>query len=158
MTDFMTEEFIWIVPAEETIGSVDPVAPDPSDSANRSFTDYSKGGRSMGDDWGSEISPRQPAPARGLSKGVRLRAADLEEKMTGFLQIVGRIFQQAQAHAQHASRNQTTQMQLEEVELAVEISAEGEVKMLAGISAGGKGAITLKFKRVPSPPNLSTTL
>lgn len=153
----MTEEFIWIVPGEETIGSVDPVTPDPSDYANRSFTDYSKGGRSAGDDWGSEISPPQPpAPARGLSKGVRLRAADLEEKMTGFLQIVGRIFQQAQEQAQHASRNQTTQMQLEEVELAVEISAEGEVKMLAGISAGGKGAITLKFKRVPSPPNSST--
>jgi hypothetical protein len=38
-------------------------------------------------------------------------------------------------------------MCLDEVELAVEISAEGEVKLVAGGKAAGRGAITLKFKR-----------
>jgi hypothetical protein len=34
------------------------------------------------------------------------------------------------------------------VELAVEISAEGEVKLIASAKATAKGAIKLKFKRV----------
>jgi hypothetical protein len=41
-------------------------------------------------------------------------------------------------------------MQLNEVELLVEISAEGEIKLVAGGKAAGKGAITLKFGRIPT--------
>jgi hypothetical protein len=38
-------------------------------------------------------------------------------------------------------------MKLDEVELAVEISGEGEVKLVAGGKATGKGAIKMKFTR-----------
>ena len=37
-------------------------------------------------------------------------------------------------------------MKLDEVELSIEISSRGEIKLVAG--AEGKSAITLKFKRV----------
>ncbi|GBF82268.1 Pepco domain-containing protein [Aphanothece sacrum] len=41
-----------------------------------------------------------------------------------------------------------SQMRLEEVELSVEINGEGKVSLLGiGGKAGGKGAMTFKFKR-----------
>jgi hypothetical protein len=39
-------------------------------------------------------------------------------------------------------------MHLDEIELSVEINGEGKVSLIgSGAKAGGKGAITLKFKR-----------
>ncbi len=42
-----------------------------------------------------------------------------------------------------------TGFQLDEIELTIEISGEGEIKLwgVGGGKAGGKGAIALKFKR-----------
>lgn len=81
-------------------------------------------------------------------KDIRLSAADLERKMGDFLQLVGRIFQQAEGQV-----GTGTGLQLDEVELTVEISGEGEVKLIAGGKAAGKGAITLKFKRTATRPD-----
>jgi hypothetical protein len=40
-------------------------------------------------------------------------------------------------------------MCLDEIELSVEIGAEGEIRLIgSGAKANGKGAIKLKFKRV----------
>lgn len=75
-------------------------------------------------------------------KEVRLPVAQLEQNMNQFLQLVGRLFKQVDQ--QIGSESDVT---LDEVELAVEISAEGEVKLVAGGKAAGKGAIKLKFKR-----------
>ena len=78
-------------------------------------------------------------------KEVKLSVTDLETNMNRFLQLVGRLFQQADQQSKSGSV-----MQLKEVELQVEVSAEGEVKLIAGGKATGKGAITLKFERVDS--------
>ena len=76
---------------------------------------------------------------------VRLSPELLEQNMLVFLKMVGRLFHQADA-----AIGAEADLQLDEVELSVEISTEGEVKLVAGGKAAGKGAITLKFKRPDS--------
>ena len=77
-------------------------------------------------------------------QSIKVSVSELEQKMSHFLQSVGRIFHQAEQQATYSSR-----MQLDEIELSVEISGEGEIKLMGtGGKAGGKGAITLKFKRL----------
>jgi hypothetical protein len=88
-------------------------------------------------------------PLRGGVKQFRdkqLDAAELERKMSRFLQTVGRLFRQAEAQTQPPQPGQA-QMKLEEIELSIEISGEGEIKLVAGGRAAGKGAIKLKLKR-----------
>ncbi|BBD59747.1 hypothetical protein NIES2109_25380 [Nostoc sp. HK-01] len=72
---------------------------------------------------------------------VKVNAQILEQNMGNFLQVVGRLFSRAEQQA-------NSKMQLEEIELSVEISGEGEVKLIgSGAKASGKGAIKLTFKR-----------
>ena len=79
-------------------------------------------------------------------RGVKVSVSELEQRMSHFLQALGRIFRQAEQQA-----IQSPGIQLNEIELAVEISTEGEIKLIGtGGKAGGKGAITLKFKRLDS--------
>ncbi len=74
---------------------------------------------------------------------ARLSVTDLETKMSGFLQMVSRIFSSAEQEAK-----KTAGMSLDEIELSVEIGAEGEIRLIgSGVKASGKGAIKLKFKR-----------
>jgi hypothetical protein len=90
----------------------------------------------------SQRSYREVAQERG----VKISVIDLEQKMSHFLQAVGRIFRQAEQQSIY-----TDGVQLNEIELSVEISGEGEVKLMGtGGKAGGKGSITLKFKRLES--------
>ncbi|NEQ70829.1 MAG: hypothetical protein F6K21_36135 [Symploca sp. SIO2D2] len=82
-------------------------------------------------------------PTKGASRGSRISVQKLEAEMSKFLQIVGGLFNRAQKQV-----NQQSGLKLDEIELSVEISAEGQVKLLGtGGKAGTKGAITLKFKR-----------
>jgi hypothetical protein len=78
-------------------------------------------------------------------KQVKLPIADLEKKMEVFLTLVGRLFRKADQQATAESG-----MRLKEVELQVEISGEGEIRLVAGGKAAAKGAITLRFERVES--------
>ncbi|MGF1520757.1 MAG: hypothetical protein ACFBSF_00370 [Leptolyngbyaceae cyanobacterium] len=73
---------------------------------------------------------------------VRLSPDLLERNMLAFLRMVGKLFNQADAVI-----GKEADLRLDEVELSVEISTEGEVKLVAGGKAAGKGAITLRFKR-----------
>lgn len=91
--------------------------------------------------WGAEVV-RQKIDRL---KEVRLPVAELESRMNDFLHLVGRLFKQVDRQIGAESG-----MQLNEVELLVEISAEGEIKLVAGGKAAGKGAITLKFGRIPA--------
>jgi hypothetical protein len=84
----------------------------------------------------------------GKLREVRLDPAEVEEKMSAFVQVVGRIFRQANAEITADSG-----LQLEEVELAVKISAKGQIQLIAGGEVGGEGGITLKFKRSDSKVN-----
>ena len=62
--------------------------------------------------------------------------------MDGLMTAVNQMFGQAQKPLQSG-------LELDEVELAVEVNGEGKVSILGtGGKAGGKGGITLKFKRV----------
>ncbi len=87
--------------------------------------------------WAEEIRKRVSSV-----KEVRLPVAQLEQNMNQFLQLVGRLFKQVDQQIGTESG-----VKLDEVELSIEISGEGEVKLVAGGKAAGKGAIKLKFKR-----------
>jgi hypothetical protein len=73
---------------------------------------------------------------------VPLDAVALKVQMQGLLQVVGDVFDQA---------SRQSGLQLDEIELAVEINAEGQVSLLGnGGKLADKGAIKLKFKRAGS--------
>lgn len=77
-----------------------------------------------------------------LSKAAEIPVSVLEQNMNRFLQVTGRLFEQVDQQIGTQS-----DLRLDEVELQVEISGKGEVKLVAGGEASGKGTITLKFKR-----------
>lgn len=87
--------------------------------------------------WGEEVRKRITS-----LQEVRLPVSQLEQNMSRFLQLIGRLFKQVDQEIGSESG-----MKLDEVELSVEISGEGEVKLVAGGKATGKGAIKLKFIR-----------
>ncbi|NEN92460.1 MAG: hypothetical protein F6K48_27595 [Okeania sp. SIO3H1] len=91
--------------------------------------------------WGSGVQQR-------LAKAAEIPVSVLEENMTNFLKVTGRLFQQVDQQIGTQSN-----LELDEVELQVEISGKGEVKLVAGGEATGKGTITLKFKRPSSEVN-----
>ncbi|MEH2337073.1 Pepco domain-containing protein [Nostoc sp.] len=107
-----------------------------------SIPDGAKGGSTNTRSWGDETI-RENTGSKGVGDAVKVSAQKLEQNMTHFLKIVGSLFNQAEQQAKVNSR-----MQLDEIELSVEISAEGEVKLIgSGAKAESKGAIKLKFKR-----------
>lgn len=87
--------------------------------------------------WGEEVRKRISS-----LKEVRLSVAQLEQNMAQFLHLIGRLFKQVDQEIGSES-----DMKLDEVELSVEIGGEGEVKLVAGGKATGKGAIKMKFTR-----------
>jgi hypothetical protein len=95
--------------------------------------------------WGETIQKRTAAMVE-----VRLDPSVLERQMAGFLGMVGRLFQQADQQMQAQSTlpsGNPPSLQLSEIELSVEIGAKGEVKLIAGGEASGKGVLKLKFTR-----------
>ena len=101
-------------------------------------------GVTRGGDWDDDV--QRDSGSRGVGDAVKVSAEKLEQEMTRFLQVLGKVFSQAENQAKG-----NTAMQLEEIELSVEISGEGEVKLLgSGAKGGGKSAIKLTFKRKDS--------
>ena len=86
-----------------------------------------------------------------LAAARKLTVVELEQRMSQFLLMVGRLFRQAEHQANLTaaqSAGKTSHLQLDEVEMSIEITAGGEVKLIAGGKAETKGSIKLKFKRV----------
>ncbi|GAX45690.1 hypothetical protein NIES4075_67110 [Tolypothrix sp. NIES-4075] len=111
------------------------------DTPQITVPDGTRSGTGRGGDWGEET---ETTGRKGVGDAVKVSAEKLEQEMSNFLQVVGRIFHRAEHQA-----NANSGVQLDEIELSVEISGEGEVKLIGnGAKAGGKGAIKLKFKRV----------
>jgi hypothetical protein len=86
---------------------------------------------------------------RGVSS-LRARSIDpelLKQDWNRTMRLIGQLVRQSEQEAQGSFN-----MQLDEVTLAVEIVGNGKVNLLGACTseAGGKGAITLKFKRVES--------
>ena len=78
-----------------------------------------------------------------VSNIATLKVSDVEQKMSVFLGMISQIFQKAEQETK-----KTVGMSLDEIELSVEIGAEGEVRLIgSGAKASSKGAIKLKFKR-----------
>jgi hypothetical protein len=123
-------EFLWVVVGEE-----DEVAPTSGITP--------KGG--MFDDAAAKVAGK-------LAAARRISVVELEQKMSLFLGVVGRLFRQAERQANLTAADQpagkTSHLQLDEVEMSIEITAGGEVKLIAGGKAETKGSIKLKFKRV----------
>ncbi len=95
------------------------------------------------DDASQVSEPHRSYREVAQEKGVEVSVPALEQKMSRFLKSVSRIFHQAEQETQKNSG-----MQLDEIELSVEISGEGEIKLMGtGGKAGSKGAIKLTFKR-----------
>jgi hypothetical protein len=122
------DEFLWVVVSED--GTAEPAV-------------VPKGG--MFDDAASKVAEK-------LAAARRIRVAELEQKMSQFLSVVGRLFRQAEQQANLTAAapatGKTSRLKLDEVEMSIEITAGGEVKLIAGGKAETKGSIKLKFKRV----------
>ncbi|MBW4465908.1 MAG: hypothetical protein KME07_10785 [Pegethrix bostrychoides GSE-TBD4-15B] len=99
-----------------------------------------RGERNSNDIGGSFGSPRPTETVKTIVRQrVPLDAAALKTQMQGLLQVVGEVFEQA---------GQVSELQLDEVELSVEINAEGQVSIFgSGGKLADKGAIKLTFKR-----------
>ncbi len=111
------------------------------DTLKITIPDGTRSGIDRGDDWGNETDT---TGSKGVGDAVKVSVEKLEQEMSHFLQVVGQIFHRAEQQV-----NARSGIQLDEIELSVEISGEGEVKLIGnGAKAGGKGAIKLKFKRV----------
>lgn len=87
--------------------------------------------------------PRTPTAGR---IGLPVSAEKLEQGMTDFLQTMGRVIKNAQERA-----TELGSMELDEIELSVEVSGEGQLSLLgSGTKVGGSGAMTLHFKKKSS--------
>ncbi len=99
------------------------------------------GGIDTGGGWG-QGTRRGPADVITQSlkrKRVPLDAQALKTQMQGMLAVVNDLFDQATTD---------TGLQLNEVELSVEINAEGQLSLVGnGGKLGNSGGITLKFVR-----------
>lgn len=77
--------------------------------------------------------------SRVKSKNISVNT--LEQEMNHLLSVVERLLAQAE-------NQKNSPIKLDEIELSVEINGQGQVSILGtGAAVGGKGAITLKFKR-----------
>jgi hypothetical protein len=133
-----TDSFIWLVTADESLEQSPNYEPPGSEPSYR----IGKGGPTVG----QSLPGITQMPTAG-PRPVQVEQAKLERGMTQFLGTMGRVLSRAQAAAPDLGN-----MVLDEIELAIEISGEGEVRLLgSGGKFGGKGTMTLKFKR--SEPN-----
>ncbi|MEO0836192.1 MAG: hypothetical protein AAFY16_09435 [Cyanobacteria bacterium J06642_3] len=105
------------------------------------ITGETSGSRDASDDTGGVLGnelPETQATVSGTRKPVEVEK--LKREMRGFLQAMREMLDEAEPP--------DSKMQLDEVELSVEINAEGQVSLLGvGGKAGGKGGMTFKFKR-----------
>jgi hypothetical protein len=97
-----------------------------------------KRGQDIGGSFGKQVEPI----AAALQKRVPVSVQRLKQQVTHLLGVLTEVFDQA-------DRQPNAKIELEEIELTVEVNAEGQLGILGnGGKAGGKGGITLKFKRV----------
>lgn len=98
-------------------------------------------GERYGQDIGGGFGAIKERVAAVVRQRVPVPVETLKQQMTGMLQVVTQLFS-------HVATQQQTGMELDEVELSVEVNAEGKLSIVAGgVNMGGKGAIKLKFKR-----------
>jgi hypothetical protein len=94
-----------------------------------------------GRDVGASFSKRVDAVTGAISKRVSLPTSKLKQQIGSLIGVLSEVFDQAE-------QKENARISLDEIELTVEITTEGQLGILgSGGKAGGKGGITLKFKR-----------
>jgi NTP pyrophosphatase (non-canonical NTP hydrolase) len=97
------------------------------------------GARSSGDVGGGFGSSLVQQTRKSLTQRVQISAEDLKSEIGNLLAVVGDVFDQARPEAG---------LSLEDVELSIEISSEGQISILgSGGKISGTGGIKLTFKR-----------
>lgn len=90
----------------------------------------------------------QPTVETGNQVRFPVKSEKLKQGVTDFLQVMGGVIREAKHNAGDLGG-----MELDEIELMVEVNGEGQLSLLGnGGKAGGKGAMTLKFKMTKSTP------
>ncbi len=89
-------------------------------------------------------SPQEAGGGKGLlSTGVKapikLNAEALRNNLTDFIQAISETIKGLPALADP--------YKLEEIELVVEVNAEGSIQLVGGVKVGASGGITLKLRR-----------
>ncbi len=98
-----------------------------------------EGARSSEDVGGGFGSSLVQQTRKTLTQRVQISAEDLKREIGNLLAVVGDVFDQARPEAGLA---------LEDVELSIEISSEGQISILgSGGKISGTGGIKLTFKR-----------
>lgn len=116
-----TPEKIWIITAET--------------SQQKNTT-----GKRGGEDIGGTLSGEAETLETATTEAKAVDVAKLKREMQGFLQAMREMLDEADPPE--------AKIRLDEVELSVEINGEGQVSLFGvGGKAGGKGAMTFKFKR-----------
>jgi hypothetical protein len=104
-------------------------------------TQETEGGRSGNDIGGSFSSKVKERLLDSIQARVPVSVERLKVNVTHLLAVLGEVFDQAE-------QQPNSRISLDEIELTVEVNAEGQLGILgSGGKAGGKGGITLKFKR-----------
>jgi hypothetical protein len=104
-------------------------------------TQETEGGRSGNDIGGSFSSKVKERLLDSIQARVPVPVERLKANVTHLLAVLGEVFDQAE-------HQPNSRISLDEIELTVEVNAEGQLGILgSGGKAGGKGGITLKFKR-----------
>jgi hypothetical protein len=88
-----------------------------------------------------EIVFKRDKEGIAIVKRKSVQVAKLKQEMKSFMQAMREMLDEAE--------DTNSKIQLDEVELSVEINGEGQISLLGigGGKAGGKGAMTFKFKR-----------
>ncbi|MEH1778495.1 hypothetical protein [Nostoc sp.] len=122
-----TPKMMWII-TEETEAA----------TSHEAVTRGSRSSFDIGERLGAEITETTELV---ITRRKAVEVGKLKQEMKGFLQAMREILDEAD--------ELDSQIQLDEVELSVEITGEGQISLLGigGGKAGAKGAMTFKFKR-----------
>ncbi|MEH1820048.1 Pepco domain-containing protein [Nostoc sp.] len=122
-----TPKMMWII-TEETEAA----------TSHEAVTRGSRGSFDIGGRLGAEITETTELV---ITRRKAVEVGKLKQEMKGFLQAMREILEEAD--------EPDSKIQLDEVELSVEITGEGQISLLGigGGKAGAKGAMTFKFKR-----------
>jgi hypothetical protein len=96
----------------------------------------SRSAEDVGGGFGSSVVQQT---RKSLTQRVQIDAEDLKREIANLLAVVSDVFDQAPAE---------TGLSLEDVELSIEVSSEGQISIFgSGGKIGGSGGIRLSFKR-----------
>ena len=114
---------LWFITEAEAVETVEIV-------------DGARSSEDVGGGFGSSLAQQT---RKSLTQRVQISAEDLKREIGNLLVVVGEVFDQARPEAG---------LSLEDVELSIEISSEGQISILgSGGKISGTGGIKLTFRR-----------